>query len=225
MAEEDFEADSYRSISDLNKELTAMKGKKDISVKDLYDTVQKLTGTMSDMLEVFGAAAEQLKLEEKEYETDSRRHEFIISKLDKIIDQNKTIAEGMVAIVDMIKEKVIPLARQREEAMFRPRAEPKPFMKPQQEEWQPKPEPFMKPQQQEWQPKPEPMMPRMQPPMMPQPLTQQAMAPPISPPDFGMQMPPMQPTQPDFDLPDFPEEQSPAEQGLQKKGIFGMFKK
>src|SRR3989338_5307111 len=119
MAEEDFEVDSYKSISDLNKELVAMKGKKDISVKDLYDTVQKLTGTMSDMLEVFGAAAEQLKLEEREYETDARKHEFIISRLDKIIDQNKTIAEGMVAIVDMIKEKILPLTRPKQESMFR----------------------------------------------------------------------------------------------------------
>jgi hypothetical protein len=224
MAEEDFEADSYRSISDLNKELVAMKGKKDISVKDLYDTVQKLTGTMSDMLEVFGAAAEQLKLEEREYETDARKHEFIISRLDKIIDQNKTIAEGMVAIVDMIKEKILPLTRPKQESMFRPRPEPKPFMQSQQQEWQPEPKPFMRPQQQEWQPKPEPMMPRMQQPM-PQPLTPQTMAPPISPPDFGMQMPPMQPTQPDFDLPEFPEEPSPAEQWPQKKGLFGMFKK
>ena len=207
MAEEDFETDSYKSISDLNKELVAMKGKKDISVKDLYDTVQKLTGTMTDMLEVFGAAAEQLKLEEKEYETDSRKHEFIISRLDKIIDQNKTIAEGMVAIVDMIKEKIVPLTRPKQESMFRPRPEPKPFMQP---------------QQQEWQPKPEPMMPRMQP--MPQPLTPQTMAPPMSPPDFGMHMPPM-PTQPDFDLPEFPEEPTQAEQGQQKKGLFGMFKK
>lgn len=217
MAEQDFEADSYKSISDLSRELAAIKGKKDISVKDLYDTVQKLTGTMNDMLEVFGAAAEQLKLEEKEYEADTRKHELIISKLDKIIDQNKTMAEGMVAIVDMVKEKVIPLARQREESMFKPRAEPKPFMKP---------------QQQEWQPKPEPMMPRMQPPM-PQPLMPQAMVQPIAPTDFGMQMPPMPPMQqapePDFDLPEFPEEMPPApslaEQGHQKKGLFGMFKK
>lgn len=216
MAEQDFESDSYRSISDLNKELAAMKGKKDVSVKDLYDTVQKLTATMTDMLEVFGAAAEQLNLEEKEYEADARKHELIISKLDKIIDQNKTIAEGMVAIVDMIKEKVVPLARQREEPIFRPRPEPKPFMRP----------------QQEWQP--EPMMSRMQQPimqpLMPQPLTPQAMAPSIQPPDFGMQMPPMQPApEPDFDLPEFPEEPSSApslsERGQQKKGLFGMFKK
>ena len=129
--------------------------------------------------------------------------------MDKIIDQNKTIAEGMVAIVDMIKEKIVPLTRPKQESMFRPRPEPKSFIQP---------------QQQEWQPKPEPMMPRMQPPM-PQPLTQQTMAPPMLPPDFGMQMPPMMPTQPDFDLPEFPEEPSPAEQGPQKKGIFGMFKK
>lgn len=201
MAEED-DLVPYKDISDLKKELEGMKGRKDISVKELYDAVQKLAQTMTDILEVFGAAAEQMKLEEREYESEARKHEMIISKLDKLIDQNKTIAEGMVAIVEMVKEKIVAPAKEREESMFKPRPEPRPFMKPP-----------------EWQPRPEPMMPRAQPMMAPPQMAHQ----PMPPPDFGMQMPPMQPMPlPDLD---FPEESFGLEEEPKKKGLFGLFKK
>ena len=98
----------YKDISELKKELDGMKGRKDIPAKELYDSVQKLSQTMTGMLEVFGAAAEQMKLEEREYESESKKHEIIVSKLDKVVEQNKTIAEAMVGIVDMLKEKLIP---------------------------------------------------------------------------------------------------------------------
>ena len=207
MAEEDLVA--YKDISELKKELEGMKGRKEISSKELYDAVQKLAETMTGMLEVFGAAAEQMKLEEKEYESEARKHEMIISKLDKIIDQNKTIAEGMVAIVEMVKERIVAPAKEREES-FRPRPEPRPFMKP--TEWKPKPD---------FAPMPPPMMAPHS--MMPPPLQQQMPPFPIQQaPDFGMQMPQMQPTpQPDLDFPDLGLDENEPK----KKGIFGMFKK
>ena len=205
----------YKDISDLKKELEGMKGRKDISAKELYDGVQKLAQTMTDMLEVFGAAAEQMKLEEQSYESSAKKHEMIVSKLDKLIDQNKTIAEGMVAIVEMVKEKIVAPAKEKEESMFRPQREEQLF-KP-----APQPRPFMRPQQ-EWQPRPEPVQ-RTQPMMTPPQMATPQMGPPMaSAPDFGMQMPPMEPTQsPDLDFPDLGlDEEEPK-----KKGLFGMFKK
>lgn len=211
MAEEDLV--SYKDISELKKELEGMKGKKDVSVKELYDAVQRLAQTMTDMLEVFGAAAEQMQLEEQSNESIAKKHEMIVSKLDKLIDQNKTIAEGMVAIVDMVKEKIIAPAKERETPMFKPQKE-EPLFKP-----MPEPRPFMKPT--EWQPRPEPVQ-RTQPLMMAPPQMVSSMPNPMPPPDFGMQMPPMQPT-PSADL-DFPELDL-GEEEPKKKGLFGMFKK
>ena len=127
MAQED-DFVSYKDISELKKEFEGMNDKKDISIKDIHSAVQKLSQIMTDMLEIIGAAAEQMKLEDKEYESDAKRHEMIISKLDKIMDQNKTIAEGMVAIVEMVKERLVPPAKEREESIFKP----KPFMQSQQ---------------------------------------------------------------------------------------------
>ncbi|MBI2650608.1 hypothetical protein HYX04_04805 [Candidatus Woesearchaeota archaeon] len=205
MAEEEFVP--YKDISELKRELEGMKGRKDVPAKDIYDAVQKLAQTMTDMLEVFGAATEQMRLEEREYESEARKHEMIISKLDKLIEQNRTIAEGMVAIVEMIKEKIAAPAKERQESMF---AQPK-------EEQLFKPRPFMKP---EWQPRPEPVQrqPMMAPPQMATPSIPQ----PMPPPDFGT-MPPMEP-EPTPDL-NFPEEPFLLDQEPKKKGLFGMFKK
>lgn len=210
MAEDDVV--QYKDISELRKEFDVMKGKKDIPAKELYEAVQKLTQTVTGMLNIFSAATEQMKLEEREYESDARKHEMIISKLDKLIDQNKTIAEGMVAVVEMVKEKIVAPAREqqqmftpKEESLFKP-TPPRAFMR--QQEWQPKPEPIQRAQ------------PMMAPPQMASPSTTLNM------PDFGMQMPPMQP-EPSPELPDldFPEEPLGLEEEPKKKGIFGMFKK
>src|SRR3989338_8709890 len=112
----------YKDISELKSELGAFKEKKDVSAKDMHEAVNKLAQVVTDMLDVFGAAAEQMKLEEKELESEARKHEIIVSKLDKLIDQNKTIAEGMVAIVEMVKERLIAPAKEKE-SIFKPREE------------------------------------------------------------------------------------------------------
>ena len=206
MTEEDFV--SYKDISELKREFGGMMGNKDISPKDLNYSMHKLADTMSTMMEIFGAAAEQMKLEEKEYELEAKKHETIISKLDKIIDQNKTIAEGMVAIVEMVKEKY---SDKEKESIFKSDSEEQ-IPKPKEEQ-----NIFTK-SQPEWGPAPE--MPKMQP-MPSQPLMMQA--PSFAPQQDLNQMPPMEPSMPDFD---FPEEPFPlTEESQKKKGLFGMFKK
>ena len=209
MAEEDLI--SYKDISELRKDLNGIREKKDISARELHDAMHKLADTMAGMLEVFGAAAEQMKLEEKENESESKKHEIIVYKLDKLLDQNKTIAEGMVAIVEMFKEKFPQ--REKEETK-----EPNLFTAQSMPEWKPVPA-MQNPQSQSM-------------PQMNAPLPQPQMPTPSMPgqnfgptPDFGMQMPPMEPSpMPNFD---FPEEPFPLndEQAQKKKGLFGMFKK
>ena len=199
---EDHEFVPYKDISDLKRELEGIHGQKEISAKDLHDAVTKLTETMGNMLGVFAASAEQLKLEEKECESENRKHDTIISKLDKLIDQNKTIAEGMVAIVELVKEKF----PQKEGQMFKADEEEPAFARPE-------PRPFMK--QPEFKPVPQPA-PRAMPAM-----------PPVSSPSFAQQnfgLPPMEPTpMPDLD---FPEEPFPVNEEPKKKSLFGgMFKK
>ena len=82
--------------------------------------------------------------------------------------------------------------------------------------------------QPEWQPRPEPIQ-RTQPTMTPQQMEMPTMPPmqsPVPNPDFGMDMPSMEPAPPP-DLPDlgFPDESLDFGEEPKKKGIFGMFKK
>src|SRR3989338_237105 len=226
MAEEDFNLVPYTDISELKKEIEGIKGKKDVSAKEIYDVVQKLAHTVTEMLEVFGAAAEQMKLEEKGYESENKKYEMIISKLDKILGQNRTIAEGMVAIVETLKEKSSISAKEKEEPQLFNQKKGKEENIFSQNPEQPM---FSKPAQPQWPPAPQPMMPKMQQPMpqpnspmIPPPLPMPAMAPPSPSLDFGMDMPSMEPAQPP-DL-DFPEELAPEAES-KKKGLFGMFKK
>lgn len=206
MAEEEYGVVPYKDISELKKQLEGMQDKKEISSRELYDAVGKLAATMSDMLEVFGAAADQLKLEDREYDAQNKKHETIIFKLDKLIDQNRTIAEGMVAIVELVKGKFgkeETMFRQKEsEDMFKPKPDTRNFARPQ-PEWQ----------TQEAAPRSQPMNPSplMSPPSI------------ASQPADLSQMPPMEPTpMPDFDL---PEQPFSLDDEPKKKSLFGMFRK
>ena len=200
----------YKDISELRKDLNTMKTRREMPATELYQTVQSMAKTMSDMLEIFVAAAEQMKQEEKWDASEAKKHELILSKLDKIANQNKTIAEGMVSLVEMVKGEV---PSPKEESLFKP------------ESTKPQENPFMKPQP-DWQPRPERRqpMPQQMPSFSQQPMPNFAppnLTPPIPPPDFGM--PSLEPS-PEPDL-DFPEEPLPFEEEPKKKGIFGMFKK
>ena len=216
MAEDDNGFVSYKNISDLKKELETIQDRKDVSPKELYEAVHRLADTVSGMLEVFGAASEQMKLEDKGYEAEAKKHETIISKLDKLIDQNKTIAEGMVAIVELVKEKMGSM--EKDDSSFPNKSFSKPEWKPDTSMQRPQPvgssapQPFQQMQQPSYQ-----MPQQIAPPMSPTNL-----APPST--DFGMQLPPMQPApMPDLD---FPDEPFPLDDDNQKKkGLFGMFKK
>ena len=214
----------YEDISELKSKLEGLKDKKDVPSKDMFEAVHQLAGTMHDLLEIFAAAAEQLKIEEKDYETENKKHELIISRLDKLIDQNKTIAEGMVAMVEMIKEKFGSIDRQGEQMFKQDDSDPI-FSQPQPQE-APKPEPktFMR---QQWKPQPERQAPQPQPkygmPPMPPPQMMPLQMMPLQSSNYEPEMPPMEPSpMPDLDL---PEEPLPFDDEPKKKSIFGMFKK
>jgi hypothetical protein len=59
---------------------------------------------MNNMLNLFGSAAEEMKLEGKAESELTERIDPLIQKVDKLEDQNKTIAEGLVAIANIVKE-------------------------------------------------------------------------------------------------------------------------
>jgi len=80
-----------------------------IDTAQLYNSMNTLTTSMQSMLELFKTAATEMRKEEGQ-QTDQLAP--LMEKLNEIIEQNKIIAEGMIALSDLVKERIPPSARQ-----------------------------------------------------------------------------------------------------------------
>ena len=221
MATDDsYEIMPYKEIVELKKQIGELQKKTgDTSSKELLNSMASLTKSMNNMLQLFSSAAEEMKLEEKTEGELSQKIGPLMDKVAGLENQNKTIAEGMVAIASMVKG----IKGERPKEMHKP--SPKP----------PGPSFGMPPLG-------EPGLPPMEPPKSPRPnfpphppiriVTKKPMPPPGAMPPLGMPPPGMPPgpmpppgapmPPPDLGaLPPLP----PLEEEPKKKGIFKFFKK
>jgi len=106
MAREDsYEIMPYKEIVELKKQIAELQERTgDTSSKELLSSMAALTKSMNNMLQLFSSAAEEMKLEEKTESELSGKIGPLMEKVDKLEEQNKTIAEGLVAVADMVKE-------------------------------------------------------------------------------------------------------------------------
>jgi len=94
--DESYELAPHGDIIGLKKSLEELKIKIDKSSStQLLDSMSYLTKNMDTMLKLFKDAAEDI---------DTDDHSSINEKLDRITEQNKVIADGMVAISGMVKD-------------------------------------------------------------------------------------------------------------------------
>jgi|SRR3989338_2468342 len=96
------EDEDYKDITQLKAEVKSNQ----VSIKQLYESIENLSKLLENMFAMFKNASEQMKLEEGMAEERKKAHEEILKKLDEIIEQNKTIATGMVDVSDIVKEKL-----------------------------------------------------------------------------------------------------------------------
>lgn len=96
----------YSEIKELKKQIASLQGKDNVDAGSLLKSVTGLTKSMDSMLQLFKSAAEEMKLEEQEEKALSQQIRPLMDKLDEIIEQNKIIAEGMVAVSDLVKERL-----------------------------------------------------------------------------------------------------------------------
>jgi hypothetical protein len=101
--DESYDLMPHKQISELKRQMQELKSKIDkASPKELINSMNTLTKSIDAMLKLFTQAADELKFEEKEESLAGGGS--VNEKLDKIMDQNKVLADGMVAISDMVKE-------------------------------------------------------------------------------------------------------------------------
>lgn len=170
MGNDEYEILPHKEILNIKKELNDLRGGS--STKQLATSMEELKKTMAGLIDLFKAATQEMKTQEKEEVTISK-------KIDKVIKQNKIIAEGIVSVADMVEELrsgggfnthaspelsslgVEPPKQEPED--FHPEPTPEPFHP------EPKPEPFRSERRQESKPFPPPgQPPRSQDPSMKQ---------------------------------------------------------
>lgn len=103
-------------ISDLRKQMKKLQEGDSLDSNQLLQSMNNLTKGMDSMLQLFKTAAEEMKLEEIEEKALSREVQPMMDRLNEIIEQNKVIAEGMIALADLVKEKALSKENDDEEA-------------------------------------------------------------------------------------------------------------
>lgn len=128
MEEEDaYQIMPYKEIVALRKDIESLKkSTDDSSFQGLLDSMGSLTKSMNSMLELFRTAAEEMKLEGKSEMNVAKEIGPLTDKMDTLIDQNKTIAEGLIAISDMAKDLKKPQAGPSPVFRLEPRRQPMP---------------------------------------------------------------------------------------------------
>jgi hypothetical protein len=118
MTEDEYAIVSKKEFMTLKKELERLKKNPlegSESGENLQDSIDNLNKSLNVMLEVFKQAAEDMKLEEHDSETIAKQIGPITDKVDMLIDQNQKIAKGIVAIADMVKEKLEEIKEKEDE--------------------------------------------------------------------------------------------------------------
>lgn len=77
----------------------------------LQDSVDNLNKSINAMMGIFRDASEDMKGDEQDTTKIVKTLEPLAEKLDKIIDQNQKIAKGLVAVADMVKDKLEGIER------------------------------------------------------------------------------------------------------------------
>lgn len=93
-------------IGDMERDLDVLKRSKSGSVSndELQDSIEGLSKNIEQMMKVFKLAVDEIKLEEHDEDTVTSRLEPIMQKLNELTQQNEKIADGVVAVADMLKD-------------------------------------------------------------------------------------------------------------------------
>lgn len=222
--EGDYEIMPYKEIVALKKEVEALKSRSGASSQDLLNSMDTLTKTMNSMLQLFKSAAEDMGLEDKEKQDFTEKIGPMLERLDGLEEQNKTIAEGMVAIADMVKE-----MKGEKPSLFKPKPQKQESRRPKEPilpEYHPlRPAPMQPKAPQPWPMPPPKEAPEFSPfgPMPEEPPELPPFEEPLPPP--GPMPPGPMPAGPIGQFPPLPEEPPLFEEKPRKKGLFGRFKK
>jgi len=128
---EDYEIIPLEEVRKLKEEIKQLKSENENSpTSQIAYSMDKLTESLEKLFEIFNVAAtdiEREKLDEKSFE---EKIHPLMEKLNRIEDQNKDLAEGILALADIVKkQKIIPKPLPKPIPTFNEPFPPRPFPK------------------------------------------------------------------------------------------------
>src|SRR3989344_8433907 len=103
MAEEEYEILPHKEITELKDQLEKLKSFEVAPTKKLTVNLVELNAKIEKLLNIFEEASRQINVEEGGL-TFQEKMRPIFEKMNKILEQNSEIAEGIVAVADLIKD-------------------------------------------------------------------------------------------------------------------------
>ena len=103
MAEEEYELVDSDDFKNVKQDLEKIKKNPFITKgagEDLKNSMDGLRDSLSQMIQIFQKASDEMTVEEKEERMIARQIKPVFAKIDKILQQNETIADGMVAVAE-----------------------------------------------------------------------------------------------------------------------------
>ena len=103
--DDEYELMPHSVLGKLKDDLDNLKKKASDGSGDVKESMEKLSNSINTMIELFHTATEYMQHEEKEQKLLTDKIDPVMEKLLKIEEQNEQIAEGLLSIADLIKDK------------------------------------------------------------------------------------------------------------------------
>ena len=71
---------------------------------EMKKTMENLSKSMGDLMGIFKEAAQEMQQEDHDTNVVAKSMKPLMNKVDMLIEQNKKIARGIIAVADMVKE-------------------------------------------------------------------------------------------------------------------------
>lgn len=98
----DYELIPNKELLRLRKEIDNLKSGKESS--DVMGSIESLTKSIEELNELFYAATQEMKAEEKSEHVILKKIDPLFEKLEQISEQNTKIAKAIIALTDMIRD-------------------------------------------------------------------------------------------------------------------------
>ncbi len=104
---EEYQLVPHARVRELEKQVRELKADpigSSSSGTAMKESIDGLSKSMTGMVNLFKDAADSMKMEEKESDIIVQKINPLTEKVDTLIEQNKKIAKGILAVADMVQE-------------------------------------------------------------------------------------------------------------------------